>query len=356
MGCIVKVCVTGHRGYLGTAVVAELRAHGHDVTGLDADLYGAITPLEVPDARFPQRADIAWIRRDIRDATAQDFQGFDAVIHLAGLSNDPLGALDPALTHAINDDAAYRVAAAAKQAGVPRFVFASSCSVYGASDDQLLDEQTAFAPVTAYAQSKAQAERAIAELADAQFCPSFLRSGTVYGATAMMRFDLVVNNLSAWALASGDIRLKSDGRAWRPIVHVCDVARAFRLMLAAPIADIRNAAFNVAVEGGNMQIIEIAQRIEAARPACNITFAKEADADRRNYRVCGKKLEGLLGDHWWAHAFDAGLRDLIDVLNPLGLSVAQFEGAGFQRLAHLQEQRARGALSPTLRRQEHADP
>ncbi len=344
-----KVLVTGHRGYLGTALVCELLDHGHDVVGLDVDLYQAIKPMPGLSDTVPQRRDVKWTKRDIRDTTPADFEGADAVIHLAGLSNDPLGALDPATTVAVNHKAAVHCAQMAKQAGVVRFVLASSCSVYGASDHSLLHEESTLAPVTAYAESKALAERDIAHLRNDRFTPVFLRSGTVYGATAMMRFDLVVNNLVAWAVASGDIHLKSDGQAWRPIVHVQDVARAFRHVLSVPAEQVSGQAFNVAVPDGNMQIIEIAKRIESAMPQARIVFSGQADADRRDYKVDGAKLDALLGADWWSCDFDASLNDLVTLLGSLNLPCDVFEGPRFQRLAYLRQVLQRSELGRDLR-------
>lgn len=344
-----KVLITGHRGYLGTALVDALVLHGHEVTGLDIDLYHQIKPLPDLSPSLPQRRDIRWVKRDIRETAPGDFEGSEAVIHLAGLSNDPLGALDPANTWAINHKAAVHCAEMAKAAGVARFIFASSCSVYGASDHCLLTEESDLAPVTAYAESKALAERDIALLQGHGFAPVFLRSGTVYGATAMMRFDLVVNNLVAWATASGAIQLTSDGQAWRPIVHVCDVARAFCRMLDAPATLVSGQAFNVAVPGGNMQIIDIANRIEAAMPQASITFSDQADADRRNYKVDGSKLAGVLGDDWWSCEFSASLDGLIAQLGVLNLPADVFEGPGYQRVAYLKEAFVRGELVQDLR-------
>ena len=346
MGRSVKVLVTGHRGYLGTAIVSELGARGHDVSGLDKDLY-KISPIEL--SNVVSRGVIPWIEKDIRDAEASDFLGFDAVVHLAGLSNDPLGALDPETTHAINHRAAVRCAAKAKEAGVSRFLFASSCSVYGASDDSVLAEQAEFAPVTAYAESKLRAETEIASMADAAFCPVFLRSGTVYGLTALARFDLVVNNLVAWAVATGSIRMKSDGSAWRPIVHVADVARAFAGVLVADRGAICGQAFNVAVPDGNMQICAIAKAIERAMPACDVTFAGEIDVDQRNYRVDGAKLASVLGANWFQYRFEEGLAELVTQLAGLALPVEAFEGARFQRLAHLKKRLEQADFGADLR-------
>ncbi|MBC7172328.1 MAG: SDR family oxidoreductase, partial [Polyangiaceae bacterium] len=222
-----RVLLTGHKGYIGTVLAPMLEAAGHEVHGLDSDIFERCTfgapPREIP-----------WTRKDIRDVELRDVEGFDAVIHLAGLSNDPLGDLDPALTYEINHHATVRLAELARRAGVHRFLFSSSCSNYGASDgESILDEESELRPVTPYGKAKALAEQDLAALADSRFCPVYLRNATAYGVSPRLRFDLVLNNLVAWAHTTGAVHLKSDGSAWRPLVHIEDISRAFLALLTA---------------------------------------------------------------------------------------------------------------------------
>lgn len=235
-----RVLVTGHLGYIGTVLTPMLLREGYEVVGLDSDLYRACTF----GAGLPR---VPTISKDIRDVTRSDLEGFDAILHLAGLSNDPLGDLDPLLTFEINHEATVRLARLARKAGVERFVFSSSCSAYGAAgDDQFLTEEAPFNPVTPYGESKVLAERDLADMADYGFSPTFLRNATAYGMSPRLRFDLVVNNLTAWAFTTGRVHLKSDGSAWRPLVHVEDIARAFVAVLKAPRERVHNEAFNIA--------------------------------------------------------------------------------------------------------------
>ena len=253
-----KVLVTGNLGYIGTTLVPLLQAHGHEVAGLDTDWFGHCTYVgDVP--RVPTR------NIDVRDATQADVEGYDAIIHLAGLSNDPLGDYNPSLTEDINEKASIRLAELAKQAGVQRFVFASSCSNYGASDDNFLTEEADFNPVTPYGSSKVAVELALQKLADDTFSPTYLRASTAYGLSPRIRFDLVINNLTAWAFTTGKIYMKSDGTPWRPLVHVEDISRAYVAAIEAPLETVHNRAFNVGTTTENYQIRDLAEIVQDCR-------------------------------------------------------------------------------------------
>lgn len=335
-----RVMLTGHRGYIGSVLAPILQAAGHEVIGFDSGLFDrcALDPMAAVPA----------IERDLRDALASDLAGCEAVIHLAGLCNDPLGDLRPALTDEINRSASLRLAELAKRCGVARFVYASSCSVYGAAGDSWLDESAPFNPVTPYAVSKLEAERGLLALMDDDFSPSFLRAGTAYGLSPMIRFDLVLNNLAAWAAATGAIRLKSDGSAWRPLAHVEDIAGAYRAVLEAPRESVAGEAFNVGTTAENFRVRELAE-ILASVFDCEIEFSGEASADIRCYRVaCDKLTETLPGyrPRWTAQR---GAEQLRDALLAREIPVAAFEGARYQRLAHLKELMAQGAVDESLR-------
>ena len=284
-----RVLLTGHDGYIGTVLAPQLRAAGHEVRGLDAGLFSACAFGSQPPA-------VPAVRRDVRDATAADLAGADAVVHLANLSNDPLGNLDPGLTDAVNAAASVRLAALAREAGVGRFVFASSCSLYGAAGQDAVTEEAPFNPVTPYGRAKVDAEAGIHALAGDGFSPVSLRNATVYGASPRLRFDLVVNNLTAWAVATGAIRMLSDGTPWRPLVHVEDVAAAVVAALEAPREAVHDQAFNVGREGENYQIRDVAAIVGEEVPGCRVTFADGASPDTRSYRVSFAKIAERLPD------------------------------------------------------------
>jgi nucleoside-diphosphate-sugar epimerase len=289
------------------------------------------------------------IAKDIRNTSPEDIEGFDAVCHLAALSNDPLGDLDPNLTYEINYKASVRLAELAKAAGVRRFVFSSSCSCYGAAGDEMLTEEALLKPVTPYGKSKVWAERDVSALADADFSPIFLRNATAYGVSPRLRFDLVLNNLAAWAFTTGKIMMKSDGSPWRPIVHIRDIALAFIAVLNAPRELVHNEAFNVGVTGDNLQIRDIAKIVGQTVPGCKVAFAEDASPDTRNYRVdCGKLPRTLVSfrPQWNARR---GAKELYEAYKKYGLTLEEFEGPRYQRIAHIRKLLSDGILDKSLR-------
>jgi nucleoside-diphosphate-sugar epimerase len=338
-----RVLVTGHRGYIGTSLVPLLLQEGFEVTGLDSDLYRECT-FDGGIAEIPE------VIKDVRDVSARDVEGHDAIIHLAGLSNDPLGDYDPSLTDDINCQGSIKLARIAHEVGVRRFVFASSCSNYGAAGDQFLTEEAQFNPVTPYGESKVNVERAVTQLADKNFSPTFLRASTAYGLSPRLRFDLVLNNLTAWALTTGRVYLKSDGSPWRPIVHVEDIGRAYVAALKAPIELVHNQAFNVGTTTENYQIREIASIVESVVPGCRVEFAADAGPDKRNYRVDCNRIARTLHNfkpQWTARR---GVEQLYEAFKRVGLTLEDFEGERFKRIAHMKKLIAAGHVDSRLRR------
>lgn len=337
-----RVLVTGNLGYIGTVLTPMLLDEGFEVAGLDSDLYRRCTfGSEMPK--------VATMVKDIRDVEPEDVKGFDAVCHLAALSNDPLGDLNPELTYEINYKASVRLAELAKAAKVRRFVFSSSCSCYGAAGDDMLTEEAPFNPVTPYGRSKVWTERDISALADNDFSPVFLRNATAYGVSARLRFDLVLNNLTAWAFTTGKIMMKSDGSPWRPIVHIRDIALAFIAVLKAPKQIIHNAAFNVGVTEDNLQIRDIAKIVGQTVPNCKVAFADGASPDTRNYRVdCSKITRELAGfkPRWNTRR---GAVELYNAYKEHGVTLEEFEGPRYQRIGHIRKLLADGILDGTLR-------
>lgn len=337
-----RVLVTGSTGYIGTVLVPMLLAEGHDVAGLDTDYYSRCTFTGAV-------SDIPTSRIDVRDVSAANVKDFDAIIHLAGLSNDPLGDYKPNLTEDINFSASVRLARMAKEAGVGRFLFASSCSNYGASGDKFLTEDAAFNPVTPYGQSKVRVEEQLNKLADGSFSPVYLRASTAYGLSPRIRFDLVVNNLTAWAYTTGRVYLKSDGTPWRPIVHVEDICRAYIAALQAPRELVHNQAFNVGTTTENYQIRELADMVQEIVPGCTVEYANDAGPDKRCYRVdCNRIARVLHGfkPQWTARR---GVEQLYQAYKTIGLKLEDFEGPKFMRIAHVKKLISDGLLDQDLR-------
>ena len=338
-----KVLVTGHDGYIGAVMVPWLERKGHEVTGLDSHLFeGCELGLHRPPARS--------LRRDLRDVEVADLRGFEAVVHLAALSNDPLGNLAPEATFEINHRASLRLAECARAAGVRRFLYASSCSVYGAaSPDEILDERAGFRPITPYAESKVRVEADLAALATDGFSPTYLRNATVYGASTKLRSDLVVNNLVGWALTAGRVRLKSDGTPWRPLVHVQDVCRAFQGVLEAPRDLVHDEAFNVGREGENHRIRDVADLVRAAVPGSRIDFAEGAGPDPRCYRVDFGTLARTLPEAAPTWTLAGGIAELAGAYRRAGLRSEDLEGDRFVRIGRIERLLREGRLRSDLR-------
>lgn len=339
-----NVLLTGHDGYIGMVMAPFLREAGHRVAGLDTFLYaGCGFGADEDEPVIPHR------RLDVRDAVLEHLSGFDAVVHLAALSNDPLGDLNADVTYAVNHRASVRLASLAREAGVQRFLFASSCSLYGvAGKDGLLDETASFNPITPYGESKVMVERDVSELATDDFSPTFMRNATVYGVSPRLRADIVVNNLVGLAHTTGEILMKSDGTPWRPLVHVEDVCRAFLAVLEAPRERVHERAFNVGRSGENYQIRRVAEIVGEAMPDTRIAFAEDAGPDPRNYRVDCSLIEETLPEYRPRWTVADGVRELRDAFSRHGLQADDFRNR-YVRLRRIRQLRQEGALDEDLR-------
>jgi nucleoside-diphosphate-sugar epimerase len=337
-----RVLVTGHHGYLGAAMVPILTRRGHQVTGLDTLYFEGCTMGRDEDA-------VPALRKDIRDITAADLKPFDAIVHLAALCNDPLGDLNSEWTSDINHIASVQLARLAREAGVRRFLYSSSCSLYGAAGDNDMTELAPMRPLTPYAESKVKTEEDVTKLADADFSPVFMRNATAYGCSPRFRADIVLNNFVCWAHTTGKIRIMSDGSPWRPIVHVDDIAYAFAEALVAPREAIHNQAFNVGVNGENYQVRDLAEIVRETVPGATVEFASGSGPDPRSYRVDFSKLAAALpgfAPQWTARK---GAQQIYDACREVGLTLEQFQGRKYIRLTHLKNLLDEGRLDGHLR-------
>jgi nucleoside-diphosphate-sugar epimerase len=337
-----RILLTGHDGYIGHVLTPMLLDRGHEVTGLDSCLYegcGFATGKELP---------VPVLRKDVREIELDDLRGFDAVAHLAGISNDPLGDLAPQTTYSINHEASVRLARLAKQAGVQRFVFSSSCSNYGAAGNDYLDENASFNPVTPYAESKVWTERDVAPMADESFSPTFLRSATAFGVSTRLRGDLVVNNLVGYAVTSGQVLIKSDGMPWRPLVHIEDISRAFVAVLEAPRELVHNESFNVGQTSENYRVREIAEMVAQVVPNSKVTFAGDASPDARNYRVNCDKIRKVLPSFKPAWTVRKGVEEVYAAYCEHKTTAEEFLSSSFIRLKKIRELQEQGKLDSTL--------
>ena len=342
-----RVLVAGDRGYIGAVMVPLLSAAGHDVEGLDLGLYEGCDLGPAP--AYPSGASTR-AACDMRDVTAGQLVDYDAVICLAALSNDPLGDLNPGATHSVNLDGTMQLARAAKAAGAGRFLFASSCSLYGAAGSGAVAEDADLYPVTAYGETKVQAERALSALADDDFSPTYLRNATAYGASPRLRLDIVVNNLTAVAMTTGEVRLQSDGTPWRPLVHIEDISRAFLAMLEAPRELVHDEAFNVGRAVDNVQIRQVAEMVRDAVPGSTVTLAEGAGPDLRNYRVDFAKLDDTFPGLKLRWSVREGIEELAEAYAKYSMTLDDFNSSRYVRLRRIRELLTAGTVDEMLRR------
>jgi nucleoside-diphosphate-sugar epimerase len=323
-----KIFVTGHRGYIGAHVVDVFKLEGHTVVGCDIGLFEGCNwePLVTPDRELV---------KDIRKVEAQDLDGCDCVVHLAAISNDPMGEMNAQLTFDVNRDASIHLAEVAKRTGVPRFLFAGSCSIYGKGEKLDLDENDPLNPLTAYARSKIETEQAVSKLADKSFTPVYLRNATAYGHSPMLRIDLVVNNLLGSAMSYGEIRIQSDGSPWRPLIHCRDIARAFAAFAKAPKEIVHNMAVNVGGNAENYQVRDVGDQVQRLIPSANVVYTGEVGTDPRNYRVNFDLLSRLLPDFKLQYRLETGMEELHRKMVEHDFGKADFEGDRFVRLRTL---------------------